>query len=61
MTPFLIFRTLLIVMCGAAFVRLLEGHPIGILAMGISSIAAFIWLLMDLHKLAVASVRAVGG
>jgi hypothetical protein len=61
MTPFLIFRTVLIVMCGAAFVRLLEGHPVGILAMGLSSIAAFIWLLIDLHNLALAGARAMGG
>ncbi len=60
MTPFLIFRTFLIVFCGAGFVRLLGGHPVGILAMGFASIGAFAWLLYDLHMLAVAGARALG-
>ena len=61
MTPFLIFRTILIVFCGAAFVRVLEGNIVGVLAMGFASIGAFIWLLVDLHRLAAAIAPGIGG
>lgn len=64
MTPFLALRTLLIWLAGAAFVKLLEGHPAGIVFMGMCGIGSMIWLLVDLHNLTVAAagaLRAAGG
>jgi len=60
MTPFGIFRTVAIWVAGAAFVKVCEGHPVGILAFGFASIGSLVWLAYDVHMLAVAGVRALG-
>jgi hypothetical protein len=61
MTPYLIFRTFLILVAGAAFVKLLEGHPAGILAMGFAAIGSLMWLIADLNRLAAVGLQSIGG
>jgi hypothetical protein len=60
MTPFTIFRTIVMWLAGAAFVKVLDGHPVGILAFGFASIGSLVWLAYDMHMLAVAGARYLG-
>jgi hypothetical protein len=60
-TPFTVFRTLVILVCGVAFLRVLMSHPAGIIAFGIASMVFFAFLLYDAHLVALALVRFLAG